>query len=77
MRGKEKKLADDFDVSQFTKIDIREVSEITIPGKKIEIVTSHPSDSFTIEKTEEIVSILINDQSVFWKNSKYLVVVVQ
>lgn len=75
--GKEKKLADDFDVSQFIKIDIREVSEISAAGKKIEIVTSHPAESYTIEKTEETVVILINDHSVFWKNSKYLVVVVQ
>lgn len=75
--GKEKKLADDFDVEQFTKIDIREVSEITISGKKVEVVTSHPTSSYTIEIQDETVIVLINDSEAFWKASKYLVLVVQ
>lgn len=75
--GKEKKLADDFDLDNFTKIDIRETLEIIIPGKKVEIVTSHPSGSFTTEKGETDVVLTISDPQEFWKNSRYLVIVVQ
>lgn len=74
--GKEKKLADDFDLDNFTKIDIRETQEIIIPAKKIEIVTSHPSGSYTTEKREADVVLTINDPEEFWKNSKYLVIVI-
>lgn len=73
--GKEKKLADDFDVDQFTRIDIRAVSEINIPGKKMEIVTSHPTESYTTEKGEDMIKLIITDANSFWKNSKYLVIV--
>lgn len=75
--GKEKKLADDFDVEQFTRIDIRNVSEINIPGKKMEMVTSHPSTSYTVEKGEDMIKLIISDVNDFWKNSKYLVIVIQ
>lgn len=75
--GKEKKLADDFDLDNFTKIDIRENSEIIIPGKKIEIVTSHPTESYTSVKRDDSILLTINNPEEFWKNSKYLVIVVQ
>ena len=74
--GKEKKLADDFSLDNFTRIDIRDVTTIPAPGKKIEIVTSHPSDSYAIENEGDDQVIVIKDVQAFWKNSKYLVVVV-
>ena len=74
--GKEKKLADDFSLDNFTRIDIRDVTTIPAPGKKIEIVTSHPSDSYAIENEGDDQVIVIKDVQDFWKNSKYLVVVV-
>ena len=73
--GKEKKLADDFELDKFTKVDIRETVEISVPGKKLELVTSHPSASYTTEKLEESVLLKITDHTEFWKNSKYLVIV--
>jgi len=75
--GKEKKLADDFSEEYFTKIDIREVTRIIAPGKKVEIVTTHPPDSYEIEDTDDQMTIVINDATSFWKSSKYLVVIVQ
>jgi peptidoglycan hydrolase CwlO-like protein len=75
--GKEKKLADDFNVEDFTQIDVRDVKRIPAPGRKIEIVTSHPSDSFTIENEGDDRVIVITNTDNFWKNSKYLVIVVQ
>ena len=74
--GKEKKLSDDFDVEDFTRIDIREVTTIPAPGKKIEIVTSHPAESYEIQNEGDERVILIKDAKAFWKNSQYLVVVI-
>ncbi len=74
--GKEKKLADDFNVDDLTRIDIREVTTIPAPGRKIEIVTSHPTDSYEIQNEGDERVIVIKDYKAFWKNSNYLVVVV-
>jgi len=74
--GKEKKLADDFSEEHFTKIDIREVTRIFAPGNKVEIVTTHPSDSYEIEDKDDQKVIVIKDAISFWKSSKYLVVIV-
>ena len=75
--GKEKKLSDDFSLEKFTTIDIREVTRINAPGKKIEIITSHPSESYEIQGEGEEQAVVIKDPSLFWKNSKYLVMVIQ
>ena len=74
--GKEKKLADDFNVDEFQKIDIREVTTIPAPGKKIEIVTSHPVESYEIQNEGDERVIVIKDYEAFWNNSRYLVVVI-
>jgi chromosome segregation ATPase len=74
--GKEKKLADDFNVEDFTRIDIREVTTIPAPGRKIEIVTSHPSESYEVQNEGDDRVIVIKDHKSFWKNSNYLVVVI-
>jgi len=74
--GKEQQLADNFSEDLFTKIDIREVTRIIASGKKMEIVTTHPSDSYEIEDTTDQKTIVIKDATSFWKSSKYLVVLV-
>ena len=73
--GKNKKLKSDFNEDFFTKIDIRETTQIPIPGKKAELITNHPSESYKIsgENDNRILDIL--DASEFWKSSKYLVVI--
>jgi len=73
--GKNKKLKSDFNEDFFTKIDIRETTQIPIPGKKANLITTHPSESYKIsgENDNRILDIL--DASEFWKSSKYLVVI--
>ena len=75
--GKSKKLNDDIDDSKFTKIDIRNTKVIPVPGKKVTVVTNHPTDSYEItgEGSERILT--IKNYQNFWKSSSYLVVVVQ
>lgn len=75
--GKSKKLNDDIDDSKFTKIDIRTTTVIELPGKKVKVVTNHPTSSYEITGEGDERILTINDYQNFWKSSKYLVVVVQ
>jgi len=73
-----KVLQGDFDASYFTEIDIRRVSQINLNSKKVEILTSHPAGSFTLERDQnKIYTLYINDAQQFWSTSKYLVVQVK
>ncbi len=73
--GKAEKLKDDPNQEYFTKIDIRKVQTIAIPGKSAEIITPHPKDSYSIEGEDENQVLKITDYQSFWKSSKYLVVI--
>ena len=72
--GRTEKLSGNLDESSFTKIDIRETKTIPVEGKKIELVTPHPADSYKINGEGKIESIEITQPDKFWNNSKYLVV---
>jgi uncharacterized coiled-coil protein SlyX len=76
--GKTAKLNSDFDKNNFTKIDYTHVTNIPINSKKAKIVTSHPSDSYVLEKGtehDEYTNIRITQPEKFWSESKYLVIV--
>lgn len=72
--GKGKKLKADFDTDYFTKIDIRSTNKIAIPGKKVNVITSHPTESYTITGEGDDRMLEITNSEEFWKSSKYLVV---
>ncbi|GAB4416590.1 MAG: hypothetical protein OHK0039_26100 [Bacteroidia bacterium] len=75
--GGTKRLNPDFAPDGFTRIDITEIRSIPVETKKVNIVTNHPSDSYTLNQGDKgVESIEITDPTRFWKNSKYLVVVV-
>lgn len=76
--GAVEKMRDDFDPSAFSKIDISSTTEIPLEGKKVEIITVHPTDSYTVEHNEndELERLVITNPDEFWKSSKYLVAVV-
>ncbi|MDM8160681.1 hypothetical protein QUH73_12715 [Labilibaculum sp. K2S] len=62
----------------FNNIDITQTTTIPVSGRKVSLVTSHPSDSYRFEGTDkEIEAITILDPHEFWKASKYLVVAVK
>ncbi len=75
--GANKVLKDDFNDQYFTRIDIRNTKEIPVPGKKIEIITSHPTESYSINGEDDDRVLVINNPSEFWKSSRYLVIIVQ
>jgi len=59
----------------FTKVDKRELSEVTFEGKKITVLSAHPLESYTIVKKDGQVTLQIVDQEAFWSVTKYLVMV--
>lgn len=73
--GKTELLKDDFDKDYFAEIDIRETDSIELFQPRIEVLTSHPEESFSVSETASgNQTLVINDKEEFWSVSKYLVV---
>ena len=71
-------LRSNFNKDYFTKIDIRIDKEIKLYSKSAEILTSHPANSYTLQRDANKQYVLrINDPQAFWSTSKYLVVQVK
>lgn len=67
-----------FNNSYFTKIDIRNLSELKLYSKYAKIMTVHPSSSYTLTRDANKQYILnITNPNIFWSTSKYLVIVVK
>ncbi len=63
--------------NEFTEIDIRTMTEISLnSSKKIKIYSNHPDNSFDIEKNDKgkYEKFIITNPEMFWKMSKYLVI---
>jgi DNA repair exonuclease SbcCD ATPase subunit len=75
--GKKSQLKDGFNEDYFTPIDRFERKKIQIVGKKIQIVSDHPSSSYEIidHGNSKVINILNAHE--FWKIGKYLVVIVE
>jgi DNA repair exonuclease SbcCD ATPase subunit len=74
--GKKSSLKDGFNEDYFTPIDKFENKKIQIIGKKIQIISDHPSASYKIIDNGNNKTIDIVNPYEFWKISKYLVVIV-
>ncbi len=76
--GRTSKLSQDFDNSKFTRIDYTVTNSISI-NSDMKIVTSHPTNSYTLEKDTKdndlVKNIVITNPELFWSASKYLVVI--
>ena len=75
---KGKVLQSNFNKNYFTKIDIRIDKEIKLYSKSAQILTAHPSSSYTLtqDANQQYVLRITNYQQ-FWSTSKYLVVLVK
>jgi len=72
------KLGDDFDSQYFTKIDIREVTKITLNVKNATVMSNHAESSYKLlENDKKIQGIEITNYEKFWEKSKYLVILVE
>jgi hypothetical protein len=75
--GKGDRILGDFNKSLFTKIDIRNVTEIPILSKKAKVLSNHPTTSYKLTGDKKIIQALeITDYKAFWSNVKYLVIMV-
>ncbi|MBQ9254445.1 MAG: hypothetical protein IJ180_06720 [Bacteroidales bacterium] len=74
--GKKTSVSSDSDLADYTKIDARRVKDIALPGKKIQILTSHPSSSYELD-SDKPTQLTINDANSFWAKSKFLVILVK
>lgn len=73
--GANKELVNDFDASNFTRIDIRNFKELQLNSKSAKVITTHSTASYTlVEGDKEIEELVIDNPNEFWKSSKYLVV---
>lgn len=60
-----------------TKVDIREFTELPLGCKKAVLLTSHPSNSYSLVKTsdeDKNLILKITNYKAFWANSKKLVI---
>jgi len=75
--GKGDRILGDFNKNLFTKIDIRNVTEIPILSKKARVLSNHPTTSYKLTGDKKIIQALeITDYKAFWSNVKYLVIMV-
>ena len=75
--GKNTVLKNDFNKSYFNEIKIDELSELTLGVKTVELITSHPSNSYEMIGSNKVDKFIILDADLFWSNSKYLVLEVK
>lgn len=67
-----------FNKNYFTKIDIRNVTEIKLYSKSARLLTAHPSSSYLLVRdANKQYTLQIQNPQLFWSTSKYLVVLVK
>lgn len=74
--GKKVELKGEINEEYFTKINASKNKEITILGDNLTFITTHPSNSYHVKKSNSKNVIIIDDSHEFWKISKYLVVII-
>lgn len=63
--------------ANFEQRDVRELKTLALNNKKAKVLSVHPIDSYTLEAGEDGNLVLkITDENSFWKQTKYLVVMV-
>ena len=67
-----------FNKNYFTKIDIRNTTEIKLYSKSAKLLTAHPSSSYSLVRdANKQYTLRISNPQLFWSTSKYLVVLVK
>ncbi len=76
--GKTKSLKGNFSDSSFVQVDLSTVKSIPLNAKSAKLISEHPANSYQLirDKDKKIASIEIKDPALFWKISKYAVVVI-
>ena len=73
-----KVMSGSFNKNYFTKIDIRNTTEIKLYSKTAKLLTAHPSSSYSLVRdANKQYTLRITNPQIFWSTSKYLVVLVK
>lgn len=73
--GRTQKVADDVNLDEFTKVDIRNLKSIPIDAKKVTIMSVHPAGSYELVGNDKRVNeLVIKDPALFWQKSRMLVI---
>lgn len=75
--GGVKVVSEDMDLADLTEINIQQVTEIPLSGKKPELVTPHPKHTyeFVFGDKKQVEKLVIDNPDEFWQNSKVLVII--
>lgn len=75
--GGVKVVSEDMNLEDLEKINIQEITEIALSGKRPELITPHPKHSyeFVMGDKKKVEKLVIDDPDAFWQNSKVLVIV--
>ncbi len=72
--GGQKMIDPSFDTSLFEQTDKRSLKTIPISNSKIEVLSIHPPESYTVKMDESKSELVIEDAEAFWSASKYLAI---
>ena len=75
--GRVKALNENASLEFMTPIDIDKTDNIELDGKKAELITPHPDDSYSITYNDDITNVNIEDKLHFWQETNYLIVEVK
>ena len=75
--GKKTNVSSDADLNKYTEVDARRLKKIPLPGKKVQLMTSHPSASYSFDAAERPTQLTIIDPNKFWSRSKFLVIMIK
>ncbi|ACF43753.1 biogenesis of lysosome-related organelles complex 1 subunit 2 [Pelodictyon phaeoclathratiforme] len=77
--GSEYRLASDFNIRLFKKVDITETRDLFFdkPLKKLKIITPHTVGSYELVGGKTSSLLLVRDESAFWQKSRCLVIVIE
>ena len=71
-------LRGNFNKNYFTKVDIRQFSDLKLYSKDVKLLTTHPSSSYQLVRdANKQYTLRITNPQLFWSTSKYLVVQVK
>jgi len=75
--GKTAKLSPEFDAYNFTRIDYNQLLSIPLNNRKVKVVTTHPEDSYVLDRNAENMYTMIRiiKPEKFWSANKFLVIV--
>ncbi|WP_163714736.1 Cbp1 family collagen-binding glycoprotein adhesin [Mangrovibacterium lignilyticum] len=76
--GANKVINGSFDEDYFTSLDIRDTKIIPLHTQKAQVISEHPTDSYSlVEEDGQIAYLQIDNPDEFWKVSKYAVIEVK